>query len=83
MTRLLTVAFGSILQTESNCQHGVILKELCSKGIPPQVITLLQGVEEKSNPLETQLLDCFSVCDCTCLRTSVQFCSRLLSSNIL
>lgn len=40
---LLTIAFGSILQTKSDGQHGIIFKKLCSESIPPQVITLLQG----------------------------------------
>lgn len=52
-TLFLTVTLGSILQTEGNGQHGIIFKELCSKCIPPQVITLLQGAEEKINQLPT------------------------------
>lgn len=37
----LTVTFGSVFQTECYGQHGIIFKKLCSKCIPPQVITLL------------------------------------------
>lgn len=37
----LTVSFWSILQAEGNGHCSVFLKELCSKRIPPQTITLL------------------------------------------
>jgi len=37
----LTVSFWSILQTEGEGQCSILLKELCSKRIPPQTITLL------------------------------------------
>lgn len=35
------VSFGSILQTEGDGEHGVILKELCGEGIPPEIVTVL------------------------------------------
>ena len=38
----LTVSLWSILQTESESEGSIVLKELSGKGIPPQVITLLQ-----------------------------------------
>lgn len=81
----LTVTFGSVLQTESNGQHGIIFKKLCSKCIPPQVVTLLQKKMKIISYLQYfwLLLYVCTVCSCVCLWTSVQFCSRLLSSNIL
>lgn len=50
-SELLTVAFGSIFQTEGDGQHGVVFKELRGESIPPQVITFLQvggGGEKES-----------------------------------
>lgn len=39
----LTISFGAVFQTESDCEHGVILKKLCSEGIPPEVVTVLKA----------------------------------------
>lgn len=41
----LTISFGSIFQTESDGEHGVILEKLCSKGIPPEIVTVLKKEE--------------------------------------
>lgn len=60
MILFLTVTFWPILQTESDGQHGIIFKELCSKRIPPQVVALLLGKEEGKDQV-TPLLNCFSV----------------------
>jgi len=43
---LLTVSFGSIFQTERDGEHGVILKELCGEGIPPEIVTVLKADKE-------------------------------------
>lgn len=43
---ILTVSFGSIFQTESDGEHGVIFKELCGEGIPPEIVTVLKQDEE-------------------------------------
>lgn len=44
--KILTVSFGSIFQTESDGEHGVILKKLCGEGIPPKIVTVLKAEEE-------------------------------------
>lgn len=50
---VLTVALWTILQTEGDGEHGIILKELCSEGIPPQVVTVLEGINQLTNqPIE-------------------------------
>lgn len=53
----LTVAFGSILQTEGDGQHGVVLKELCGEGIPPQVVALLQ--RDTNSPVTNTIAELF------------------------
>lgn len=39
--RLLTISLWSILQAESDGQHGIILKELSRESIPPEIVALL------------------------------------------
>lgn len=43
--RPLTVSLWSILQAESDGQHGIILKELSRESIPPEIVTLLKSTE--------------------------------------
>lgn len=38
----LTVSFGSILQTEGDGQHGVVLKKLRGERIPPEIVAVLE-----------------------------------------
>lgn len=40
-SKILTVAFGSIFQTEGDGEHGVILKKLCGERVPPEIVTIL------------------------------------------
>ena len=41
----LTVSLWSVLQAESDGQHGIILKELSRESVPPEIVTLLQNTE--------------------------------------
>lgn len=43
--RPLTVSLWSILQAESDGQHGIILEELSRESIPPEIVTLLKETE--------------------------------------
>lgn len=38
---VLTVALGSVLQTESECQGGIVLEKLRGEGVPPQAVAFL------------------------------------------
>ena len=40
-SRTLTVSLWSILEAEGERESGVLLKELCSEGVPPQTVTFL------------------------------------------
>ena len=42
----LTVSFGTVFQTESDGEHGIIFKEFCGEGIPPEIVTVLKAEEE-------------------------------------
>lgn len=46
LKQILTVSFGSIFQTESDGEHGVILEKLCGERIPPEIVTVLGGNKE-------------------------------------
>lgn len=37
----LTVSLWSVFETEGEGESGVLLKEFCSEGIPPQTVTFL------------------------------------------
>lgn len=40
---ILTISFGPIFEAKGEGKGGIVLEELSSEGIPPQVVRLLQG----------------------------------------
>lgn len=71
MWLVLTVTFGSVFQTKSNGQHSIVFKELCSKCVPPDVVTLLHVDEKKKNQMCEYWVGFVSVYRTSCIHTCV------------